>query len=282
MSPIPSPESRGDCVRCRHWLLTISARPVPATADSQALQAHLQECASCQRFLDEQRAWRRVGGRLRGELTAPAEIRQRVFRELALARTRWLRDPRDRPRGVRSMVIFTLGLGALIILFGAWWWHSSAALSPPAETARAVIQDYWRDVHRQHIDSTDPAAVQRWLRARLPIVVDVASLPGAELEGARLCWLRDRLGAVLRYRVGEHSLAHYIMPADTRADAVERDRVAIEHEAVPGFTVVMWHEQGMLHALVADLPRARLLQLAAACQAHRRLRVDAPAAADSG
>lgn len=282
MIPITSAERNGDCVRCMHWLLTISARPVPATAESESLQAHLQECASCQLFLNEQRAWRRVGGRLRGGLIAPGEIRQRVFRELALARTRWLRDTRDRPRGVRSMVIFALGFWALVILLGAWWWHSSAALQPSVETARAMMQDYWRDVRRQHIDSADPAAVQRWLRARLPIAVDVAPLPGAELEGARLCWLRGRLGAVLRYRVGEHSLAYYIMPANTRVDAAERDRVAIEQENKPGFTVVMWHEQKMLHALVADLPRARLLQFAAACQARRRSTVNAPVGAASG
>ncbi|MDE2149326.1 MAG: hypothetical protein KGJ55_05720 [Gammaproteobacteria bacterium] len=257
-----------DCVRCRRWLLTVAPGPRVVSAESAPAQAHLQACAACRAYADETLDWRRLGGRLCGGMTAPADVRQRVFRELALARTRWLRG--ERPRQPRGWQVAALGLfAALLVIVGARLWPVS---STGIDVAAAVVEDHWRDLHRQHIDSTDPAVVQRWLSQRLPIPVRVAALPGAALRDARLCFLRNRLGAVLRYRVDGAMVSYYIMPAVAGDAAADRDRSAIQQESEQGYNVVLWRERGLLHALVGDLPRSRLLILAAACQANGRPR----------
>lgn len=258
-----------DCVACRRWLLSSMSGPRVVSTQTQAVHAHLQECPACRAYADEMLAWRRLGGRLRQQGTAPSAVRQRIFRELALARTQWLRAGAS-GHGAGSWNRWPWGIAllaavALLMMVVGLWQGSREPPSVTADAASAVAEDHWRDLHRQHIDSTDPAVVQHWLAAHLPIPVRVMALQGAVLRGARLCFLRGKLGAVLHYRVGNASVSYYVMPGDAHDDAVSRDRRAIEQESAQGYNVVLWQERGMLHALVGGLPRSRLLKLATTC-----------------
>lgn len=268
MNPIREQPAREDCMAYRRDLLDRASGPHVVSTQTQAVHAHLQDCPACRAYADEMLAWRRLGGRLRQHGTAPSAVRQRIFRELALARTQWLRAGASN-RGAGSWGRWPWGIAllaavALLTIVGLW----QGSREPPSvtpDTASAVAEDHWRDLHRQHIDSTDPAEVQHWLASRLAIPVQVMALQGAVLQGARLCFLRGKLGAVLHYRVGDASVSYYVMPGDARADAVNRDRRAIEQESAQGYNVALWQERGMLHALVGGLPRSRLLKLAATC-----------------
>lgn len=122
-------------------------------------------------------------------------------------------------------------------------------------------------VHDQSIRTSDVNTVRDWLVARLPFAVHIPQIPDALLEGARLCLLDGRRGAVLRYRLDGRVVSYYLMPAG-RADGAVLDPAAFRHEAEVGYRVVAWREAGLIHALVGDLPRERLNALARFC-AHR-------------
>uniref|UniRef100_UPI001F57367B anti-sigma factor n=1 Tax=Anaeromyxobacter terrae TaxID=2925406 RepID=UPI001F57367B len=60
--------------------------------------------------------------------------------------------------------------------------------------------------------SDDPARVAGWLESALGYRVDVPSMPGATLLGARRCNVAGEPAAHLLYRVGDHALT-VIVPA---------------------------------------------------------------------
>lgn len=247
------------CAQCRRWLLLHGRRPHALSADEAGVAVHMRDCASCQAYAAQMLGWRRLGERLREHVIAPTAVRQRVFRDLALARTHWLREQVDaRKRWWLPALVF---MAALVVVAGV-----RMLTIPPsgADATSAVLDDHWRDAHHQHIDSSDPAAVEQWLASRLTIPVRASVVPGAALQGARLCFLRGRLGAVVRYRVDDAMVSYYVMPADTRIAETERDNVAIRAENEQGYNLVVWREHGLVHALVGGLPRARLQMLATA------------------
>lgn len=254
-----------DCLQCRQWLLLTERSPQPLSLNAGAMEAHLATCSTCRAYAAELAGWRRVGHRLRTTQTAPAGVRQRMFHGLALARTRGMNEHVPRRRFARATVVVGLALcGSVLLGLGAWHFTPPSITTDNA-SASSLVEDHLRDVHQQHIDSTDPTAVQQWLSQRLAISVRVEKMPGAVLEGARLCFLRGRLGAVLRYRVDGAAVAYYVMPAGTRAADNEADGTAIRQESTEGYNVLLWRDRGLLHALVSDLSRARLNLLAASC-----------------
>lgn len=263
MNLIPQPKNPDGCVACRRWLLMAEPGPRAVSGQTEAVLAHLQSCPACRAYADEIQVWRQLGRRLRQPVVAPSEVRQRIFRELALARTQWLRGDKKTHR--RWPWMAALAAAILLLAVSGLWQLPRGSAPSSSDVASAVGEDHWRELHHEHIDSTDPAAVQRWLSARLPIPAQVMALQGGALQGARLCFLRGRLGAVLRYRVGASSVSYYVMPADTRGDDVNRERTALQKEVAQGYNVVLWHERGLLHALVGDLPRSHLVKLASSC-----------------
>lgn len=264
MKSHPEPSDAPDCVRCRHGLLLTERGPHPLPQDAVQMQGHLATCPNCRAYAQELAAWRHVGQRLRTTQTAPAAVRQRMFRGLALARTRGMNEQTPRRTLARTAAIVVLALGGSALVGLSLWRFMPQPTA--ADSASTLVEDHWRDLHQQSIDSADPAAVQQWVSQRVAIPVRVEKLPGATLLGARLCFLRGRMGAVLRYRVDGSNVAYYVMPASTHAADADADGTAIRQESAQGFNVLLWQDRGLLHALVSDLSRARLHLLAASCK----------------
>lgn len=67
--------------------------------------------------------------------------------------------------------------------------------------------------------SSDAGAVRAWLRSRVGYDVDVPTIPGAKLLGARRCKLGGVMTASLLYRRGDEALTVFLPRAGTSADA---------------------------------------------------------------
>ncbi len=79
-------------------------------------------------------------------------------------------------------------------------------------------------------ESADPAAVRAWVAAHLGQEVDVPTVPGARLLGARRCSLSGMATVSLMYRRGGEPVSLFVPPPGT-ATAVENVRLAREQAA---------------------------------------------------
>jgi len=251
------------CGRARR-LLWPDSGPREATAEIVAAREHLSDCPLCQRFLDEMRRIRERIGQTMPRPEAPVEVRDRLFRAIARART-------EGPGRVtaRRHWRWASAVAAGLLAGGAWLGlrlgqnHTPS----PADAVRAVAEDHVRAQRNSGLTSSDSLEVARWLAERLPFAIDIPIFPGAELKGARLLLSRQS-GAVVEYAIAGRSLSYYILPAPDEGSPAPTHDVRLVPRA--GYQIAMWDDAGLTHALVAGLPPARLVELAHYCIAQMR------------
>ncbi len=244
-----------------------------ACRDAEACEVHrhLETCAACRRRLaelDEIRSMLRL--EVAGE-TAPSGLWASVGRALdeedrtGAARKGATRSvPRLRPLALAASVMLMVA----ITLSGSWW---------PTGGAEAVVREPVNDFvtyrlsHRAlDIASRDPRANARWFEGkiafRLPAIE--TKVAGFELLGSRLCWLLDRRLSALTYQKDGRLLSLYVMsgaglrlPVATFEPAA-RGEVSVHH--MDALVSVIWRRDGLVYALVSDLPVRELLPFAAA------------------
>lgn len=245
------------CGRMRRLLWPDVESGTSATEIARA-RAHVAECESCRRFMDEMHSLAHDLRALGSDETAPPEVRERVHARLADARA--VRHP---PIAGRRRAVLWLAAAASVAGL-AFWFARVGMVTPGARVIGAVAEDHLRALHQQAIESSEPATVERWLTEHVPLSVQIPMLPGASLEGARVCHLNGARGAVIRYRVDGKPVSYYIMPDNPGARGRSGDDT-FHTEAQAGYNVIAWRGDGLLHALVGDLPRARLTSLAQMC-----------------
>lgn len=260
------------------------SEPREVTEEVERAQRHLASCAACRDFVEETRALRAVLRRHAPRPPAPAPVRDRVFGAVALER---VGGAADRPnverrrraggsdRGSRR-VWFALTLAA--VLLAAVTGYAAVHRWRAPDRLGTYVEDHLRSLHRESVRSSDPEVVRRWLSRRVTFPVVVPRLPSARLEGGRLCFLDGRQGVVVHYRIEGKLLSYYVMPGDGSGSAAS-DAEDFRSEAKDGYHVVVWRGAGLTHALVADLPRRRLGELARLCSGGTAARPTAP---DSG
>jgi hypothetical protein len=82
-------------------------------------------------------------------------------------------------------------------------------------------------------ESADPAAVRAWITSHLGHEVELPSVPGATLLGARHCSLSDTPTVSVMYRRGDEPLSLFVAPPGTPS-AIENAHLA---RATVGCTV---------------------------------------------
>ncbi|MDQ3136445.1 MAG: hypothetical protein M3Q93_02530 [Gemmatimonadota bacterium] len=243
-----------DCGRTRR-LLWPDTGPREATAEVVVAREHAAGCEECSRFLDDMR---RVGERIRQEAprpTAPAEVRNRLFKAIARARTAsgattqatWLR--RRLVPGIVAALVSWLGYLAV--------WNGS---SDGNDALGSIVEDRLRSQKGAGLASSDSLQVAHWLAERLPFAVQVPIFPEAKLTGARLLVDNRQAGAVVEYLVHGRVLTYYVLPGG---------RVGFQREirlaSRDGYRVASWIDAGLTHALVATLPDPKLIEFARYC-----------------
>ena len=155
-------------------------------------------------------------------------------------------------------------VAVVLVLVGLATADWRADRTGPPDALAALADDHMRAIGGDGLASADTAAVAEWLRARLPFAVHVPVLPDLELRGARLCLMDGRRGAVVEYRTATgEPVSYYVVPAPQGRPVAGRNDVQRASRA--GYYVVGWTEPGLLHALVANLPESRLVELARLC-----------------
>lgn len=243
-------------------LLWPGSGPQAITATVEQAEAHLGTCEACRRFLTDQGALAAELRRLADRHVAPTAVRERVFDGLARERVG------QSARSERTLRTATAGLTMLVaglLVAGSLWVTRSRPDDPNwQQQLVAVAEDHVRTTHGESVASSDVAIVQRWLTGRVPFAVHIPMMPDAALQGARLCYMDGRRGVVLRYQVDNREVSYYLVPAES-SNAAPLARERFLQGAQSGYQVVAWHDVGLIHALVGDLPDDRLLQLARYC-----------------
>ncbi len=246
------------CGRARR-LLWPDTGPRRATAEVEQAREHVSRCEICRRFLDDMRvmAQRIREGVVRPE--APVEVRDRLFKALARART-----ASPSPRRMSLVRRAAIGIAAALLLAGAWF--GMGLLHDRGNAGRdpfsVLAEEHMRTVRSFGVMSSDSLQVAQWLADRLPFGVEVPIFPDAQLKGGRLFAVNQRFGAVIEYAMRGHTLSYYVFPAPEAGSPSGTDVRVVSRD---GYRVAVWEEPGLAHALVADLPAAQILALARYC-----------------
>ena len=124
------------------------------------------------------------------------------------------------------------------------------------------MEDYLRRaVGQDHITTSDPDEIARFLARELGIQLLPMQVPGLELEGAEICLLEGRRGAMIVYKQHGAAISHYVVPregAQPREPALSMDCC----EQTSGMPVVTWATRQLEQALVGEISPEQLLRLA--------------------
>jgi hypothetical protein len=246
-----------DCGKARR-LLWPTGGPRELTPDLEAAQQHLETCFACKAFeADMQRLAAQIGNQAPRE-AAPRDVRERLFGAVAEARAVPERG------GVRSRWRTLAAAAVVLVIVGLATADWRAHRDDSADILAALADDHMRAIGGGGVASEDTAAVADWLRARLQFAVHVPVIPDLRLRGGRLCLMDGRRGAVVEYRTAAGEPVSYYMVPATEGGAAPGG-TELRRASRAGYHVVGWTEPGLLHALVANLPESRLLELARLC-----------------
>lgn len=188
-----------------------------SSEDRNRIEAHLQTCTPCRRalgLLDELR------GTLvaRAEREVPARVRERA--EAAAYRSAMGKQRRFAMGVIAAMVVATAA-GVLL------WLRPAAGLAPGLRDE--LVSHHWNGFSRERpcdFESSDPAAVARWLEEKLGYPVSVSVPQGATLLGARLCRIAEERTAAVMYRTEDKSaLTVFVPPPRSRAASMAKSFV---------------------------------------------------------
>lgn len=216
-------------------------------------RAHVASCAACRSFFDTDRALEPA--RETVLVQAPVTLRDGVFDALAARRT--LRRTRA---GAATRWLQIGGVLLVGAVGGTALWFGRSGPPPTGDDGSAFVDDYVRRaVSADRIDTADPAEVTRFLTRELGTALQPLRADGLTLLGAEICLIDGRRGALVRYRRGEQTITHYVVPGP--GSAPRPPEQARAHAAAAGLAVVTWSNGAVVHALVADVPADTLIAL---------------------
>jgi anti-sigma factor RsiW len=195
--------------------------------------------------------------------TAPAGVRDRLFKTIAQARTASGASPL---RIWRRRQLWQ-ALAAGILVGGSWLGYQAFRGGSPAgagaDPVNSIVEDRLRSQSGPGLASSDSLEVARWLAERLPFAVQIPIFPEARLTGARLIVVSQQSGAVVEYAVQGRILTYYVLrgAGDWQTSTPHEIRVASKD----GYHVASWVDAGLTHALAATLPGSKLVEFARYC-----------------
>ncbi len=256
-----------DCATARAGLWPPERPKLVGDEDTEA-RAHVTDCTECTEFFAQDRALLDMYDRIRGE-KAPIEVREKVFD--ALARSRWQTrgaEPEissEKASWLARLAFPLLAAAALAVITVTNLDRSAhvEAVATPDDPSMFVEDYLRRAVGQDHIETSDPAEVVRFLQRELGLALEPLDVEGLELLRAEICLLEGQRGAMIAYKQNGAAISHYLVPRDgtePRAPALS------DQDGGPGDTqlpVVTWSTGRVEQALVGELSSDQLLKLAA-------------------
>jgi anti-sigma factor (TIGR02949 family) len=246
---------------------------------------HVAGCSECSARASEIAVLKSAVRRVYKGVSAPQGLRRRIQSSLEadVATSLREREPATRRSRVRTRlrVLAPIGLAAAILATAVLWWQWPSRPRHPGRfiTVSGKVVDDIREQHRRcvlrrgvnHHDETLPRDL-RGIASRLSAELQLAviapdySAQGFELVGADRCGIMGRAGAhILYHSATDVALSVYtvarIATFGGRAGAGNTtDEYYVSWDEPLG--VVAWHTGPQTHAICANLPRDRLLDLA--------------------
>ncbi len=215
-----------------------------ATAETEALAAHLRTCAACAAEVLERvqlkRSIQMAGTRYR----ASAELRNKITKSFAA------KSKSGIARQWRLVFV-----PALVLVVAALF---LTAYVGQQRTARQRIYGELADLHVSTLASSTPVdvvssdrhTVKPWFQGRIPFTFNLPELGGSEftLVGGRVAYLEQIPSAHLIYQIRKHYISVFILP----------DRAA-EIKSLPSgtadrlsFRMESWAQNGLRYFVVGD------------------------------
>lgn len=233
--------------------------------EAQAVERHLQGCASCQQAVAAHRRLQAVLRAALEEEDMPTQlwpaIQQRLAREVAPVHPEARRSKRWR---------VWLGGGAIAALLLLAWLGQHWFVAPLPAVVQEMVDSHIRTrlmVAPYTQVPAQPEAIQAWFRDRVEFAVPVPHLPQEHymLQGVRVNYFLNQRVAELAYTTGTHLLSFFIF-ADpsmtlTAMHTVYAGQRTFYVQQRKGYTAVLWQEGDMVCGLVSDLQAAVLVSL---------------------
>ncbi len=212
------------------------------TADElPAMEEHLRTCRDCAsealRRMQMKRATRAAAAM---RFAPPAELRQRIERNIAGRRTRpafWMSPA----LAIAAAALLVLAIGLTSALFV----RRSAG---EQETAQLLDMHIAALASPNPVDvvSSDRHTVKPWFQGRLAFTFNLPELGGTQfsLRGGRLVYFRGQPAAQLIYELGKHELSVFIVQNGAVSGVADEKR--------NGFTAEAWSADGLRYVVMSD------------------------------
>ena len=239
------------------------------------VERHLETCVECQRELDALRWTKQFAGRFFPVTEAPAELREKILRELhppareveaSRAPTpglRWWRvKPGLRPYFAAAATVLVIAIAALL-----FWPGSPRLPEVVARDFRAFqTQKLALELSTGDVKQMETYFTQRGLTFNTR-VFDLTMM-NYRLEGGRVEPSRRQPRAQFVYRgpANQSLLCQMFVGrvAELPAGAVVRENKGIQFHVyeTSGLTSVFWQEGAVVCVLISDIPKEEVVQLA--------------------
>jgi anti-sigma factor RsiW len=234
-------------------------------ATRDVVYRHLAGCPGCRGLAEEERKLDRLLDEQLPRYAAPLALKRRLEARLPPPVGS---APRRRGARLRWGVPVALAAiaGAVVLLS-----PRGPGRQPNEPLIAEAVADHLRVVYREHpvdIESGGPHQVKPWFTGRLDFALPAvfAGNDRFTLEGGAVGYYLDRQAAVLVYRHQLHKASLFVFRADGLSFP-KTDHPLGQTQAsvrqVRGFSVVLWRDGELGHALVSDLNPTDLMQLAA-------------------
>jgi anti-sigma factor RsiW len=251
-----------ECLACRRAILL-------GEEDRAPIRGHLERCEGCRRFEDNERAVATAVRDRAPRPAAPQALRERLVAALEAERRRTAR------RWWRWAGAAFLAAATALAVAGVVLLRPAVGVAEARRTVAALAADHLEYAAAgglMEIESSSPAEITDWLRARTRLAVRVSIPPGATVVGARRCSLRGRPAGLVAYRLTgsdgtrEAASLFVFQGAGEEWSSMETvatgrpKRICRAHDR--GLGVLVWEDRGLTYAFVSGLPEPELRALA--------------------
>lgn len=224
-------------------------------------EAHLAVCSCCQAALEEERRLIATLRQARPLYPLPPTLPARLARLLRHAAP---------TRSLPHRRFFWIAAAAAVVLAAiatAVVWRATHAPAPgPSEIAQVAVHTHQRYVRGQlplEIQSHSPEEISRWFENKVPFNLKLPNYPEYpgqakpyELRGARLISFHEDYAAYVCYQLQGRPISLLVTSSTiaqpTGGEIIRWGGLDFHFDALNGWKVLTWTDQGLTYALVSD------------------------------